>query len=250
MVNGSASAPRRARILFLEDEMTIREVLTEYMTVAGYEVEAIERGDEALARLRAPGAAQRYDLAVLDIMVPGASGLDVLAEIERLELPMGVVMLTALDDETTELIAFNHRADDYIVKPVSPLILLKRIETILRRVGRQAEMAGSAVPLAREGTQARLVLYHDAWQARFDGEPLALTVSEFLLLATLMGQPQRVFNREQLILAIYDDHYAGNDRIIDSHVKNLRKKLPLPYVRTVIGVGYQFDAEAEASECS
>ncbi|MDI9498303.1 MAG: response regulator transcription factor [Bacillota bacterium] len=240
---------KAARILFLEDDPTIRAVLSEYMLVAGYEVTAVSRADEAIALL---DGADGFDLALLDIMVPGGSGLDVLSEIRRRGLPLGTIMLTALGDEPTQLDAFNRQADDYVVKPVSPLLLLKRIETILRRLRWAREPLADSVP-SRGATSAsasapRLELDSEGWQVRYDGTVLPLTLSEFLLLETLMGQPQRVFTREQLILAIYDDSYAGNDRIIDSHVKNLRKKLPVPCIRTVIGVGYQFDGSAMAAD--
>ncbi|MDI9469145.1 MAG: response regulator transcription factor [Bacillota bacterium] len=248
------SEAQAARILFLEDDPTIRAVLSEYMLVAGYEVTAVSRADEAVALL---DGTDTFDLAILDIMVPGGSGLDVLGEIRHRRLPMGTIMLTALGDEPTQLDAFNRQADDYVVKPVSPLLLLKRMETILRRLrwARDPDAADAAATLAAPATAAapapapaaaapRLELDAEGWQARYDGRVLPLTVSEFLLLQTLMTQPQRVFTREQLILAIYDDSYAGNDRIIDSHVKNLRKKLPAPCIRTVIGVGYQFDGSA------
>ncbi|MCM1183855.1 MAG: response regulator transcription factor [Roseburia sp.] len=213
------------RILFLEDEPTIREVLTEYMKMQDYDVACAEDGEAALALL----AEQRFDMAVLDIMVPKVSGLEVLAWMKAHRPDMAAIMLTALEDEKTQLQAFNQYADDYVIKPVSPIILLKRMETILRRVKRTERQE-----------EKGLVLYEDSYQAFYDGSPLALTLSEFLLLQALKREPQRAFTREQLILRIFNEDYVGNDRIIDAHVKNLRKKLPENYIKTVIGVGYQF----------
>ena len=213
------------RILFLEDEPTIQEVLTEYMKMQAYDVTCVEDGEAALRFL----AKERFDMAVLDIMVPKVSGLEVLAWIKANRPDMAVIMLTALDDEKTQLQAFNQYADDYVIKPVSPIILLKRMETILRRV-KKTELQ------AEKG----LVLHEDSYQAFYDGTPLELTLSEFLLLQVLKKEPQRAFTREQLILRIFNEDYVGNDRIIDAHVKNLRKKLPGNYIKTVIGVGYQF----------
>ena len=118
------------RILFLEDEPTIREVLTEYMKMQNYEVECAGDGEAALALLKS----RPFDMAVLDIMVPKVSGLKVLAYIKENLPELAVIMLTALDDEMTQVQAFNLYADDYVIKPVSPVILLKRMETILRRV--------------------------------------------------------------------------------------------------------------------
>lgn len=216
------------KILFLEDEPTIREVLTEYMIMQNYDVTCAGDGGQALDFL----AARQFDMAVLDIMVPKVSGLDVLRYIKEHNPDMATIMLTALDDESTQVRAFNLYADDYVIKPVSPIILLKRMETILRRVKRTG-------PQQEKG----LVIHDDAYQAFYDGKPLELTLSEFLLLQVLMREPKRAFTREQLILKIFNEDYVGNDRIIDAHVKNLRKKLPVDCIKTVIGVGYQFREE-------
>lgn len=215
-------------ILFLEDEPTIQEVLTEYMHIQGYEVTCVQDGEEALRLLEA----RSFDMAVLDIMVPGVSGLEVLRYIKEKRMETATIMLTALGDEGTQVQAFNLYADDYVIKPVSPIILLKRMETILRRVKRSQSKEDKG-----------LVICDDSYQAFYDGKPLELTLSEFLLLQVLWKEPKRVFTREQLILRIFNEDYVGNDRIIDAHIKNLRKKLPANYIKTVIGVGYQFREE-------
>lgn len=212
-------------ILFLEDEPTIRDVLTEYMKMQNYQVTGASDGETALSLLKS----QTFDMAVLDIMVPKVSGLEVLSYIKEAFPDLAVIMLTALDDEKTQVQAFNLYADDYVIKPVSPVILLKRMETILRRVKK-----------AKPDKEKGLVLQESSYQAFYDGVPLALTLSEFLLLQTLMKEPCRAFTREQLILRIFNEDYMGNDRIIDAHVKNLRKKLPGNYIKTVIGIGYQY----------
>lgn len=221
------------RVLFLEDEPTIREVLKEYMAVSGYDVTEAERGGHAIELLRE----HTYDAAVLDILVPGVSGFEVLKFIREHTPDMAVIMLTALGDEKTQVEAFNLYADDYIIKPVSPIILLKRMETVLRRT------AGNALNKESEAHKG-LYLKQEAYCAYYEGAKLPLTLSEYLLLKTLYEEPDRVFNREQLILRIFNEDYIGNDRIIDAHVKNLRKKLPIACIKTVIGVGYQFDKEA------
>lgn len=218
------------QVLFLEDEPTIREVLTEYMRLSGYQVTSASRGDEAIHLLDSG----KYDIAVLDIMVPGIDGFAVLSHIRTTRPEMAVIMLTALDDEQTQVKAFNNYADDYVIKPVSPIILLKRMETILRRT---ASACGNT-------DQNGLTLNEQAYCAMYCGNRLPLTLSEYLLLRTLYQHPDRVYTREQLILNIYNEDYIGNDRIIDAHVKNLRKKLPVSCIKTVIGVGYQFDMEA------
>ncbi len=219
----------KASVLFLEDDPVIREVLTEYMHMSGYRVTEAQRGDDAISLL----ARQQFHLAVLDICVPGVDGFGVLKYIQENCRTAGI-MLTALGDEQSQVKAFNLYADDYVIKPVSPIILLKRMETILRRVAWQEGGTGE------EG----LVLKEESYCAFFGGQKLPLTLTEYLLLQKLYHEPERVFTREQLILGIFNEDYIGNDRIIDAHVKNLRKKLPLSCIKTVIGVGYQFDRTA------
>jgi len=217
---------KQYRILFLEDEPTIRDVLKEYMIMYDYCVVEVENGDDAVKLL----SREKFDLAILDILVPGRSGLEVLSVIKDQYPQMAAIMLTALEDEKTQVDAFNRYADDYVIKPVSPIILLKRIETILRRT------------MHNMGEKEKGLTFEEkAYQAYYDGSPLPLTLSEYLLLHTLYLDPKRVFTREQLILHIYNEDYIGNDRIIDAHVKNLRKKLPVSCIKTVIGVGYQFE---------
>ena len=193
-----------------------------------YDVTCAQDGRQALRLL----GERRFDMAVLDIMVPGISGLEVLGYLKEHHPETATIMLTALDDEKTQVQAFNLYADDYVIKPVSPIILLKRMETILRRV-KKTQGQG----------ETGLVVDDDSYQAFYDGKPLELTLSEFLLLQALKKEPKRVFTREQLILRIYNEDYVGNDRIIDAHVKNLRKKLPGNYIKTVIGIGYRFQEE-------
>lgn len=224
---------KSCRVLFLEDEPTIREVLTEYMHITGYEVVTAERGEQAMELLKT----HNFDLAVLDICVPGPDGFEVLKYIQAERKNTAAIMLTALEDEQMQVKAFNLYADDYIIKPVSPIILLKRMETILRRTARTA---AKGEPEAASG----LVLREEAYCAFYQGERLPLTLSEYLLLQTLYREPDRVFTREQLILSIFNEDYIGNDRIIDAHVKNLRKKLPVACIKTVIGVGYRFDSSS------
>lgn len=218
----------KKRILFLEDEPVILEVLAEYMKMQDYDVHTVTDGEGALHALESLS----FDMAVLDIMVPKISGLEVLAHIRKKYPEMAVIMLTALGDEQTQVRAFNAFADDYVIKPVSPIILLKRMETIFRRVKPE-----------QSGKEKGIFIEKEAYQAYYDGKPLELTLSEFLLLQALYEEPNRVFTREQLILKIFNEDYIGNDRIIDAHVKNLRKKLPENSIKTVIGVGYQFRRE-------
>ena len=225
-----------AKIFFLEDEKIIREVLAEYMAVAGHEVIPCERGDDAVEMIE---GGVEFDIAVLDIRVPGKNGLEVLKYIKtQIGGDVGTIMLTAYDDINTQLEAFNFFADDYITKPASPIILIKRIEAVLRRTGRKS---------AKTMTKG-FIVDEEEYRAYYDNENLGLTVSEFVLMKTLRDNPGRVFSRDQLINKIFDEEYIANDRIIDAHVKNLRKKLPLDYIETVIGLGYRWRKEDEIRE--
>ena len=223
------------RVLFLEDEPIIRDVLKEYMIMSGYQVTEAENGNDAIELLNK----STFDLVVLDIMVPGINGLEVLSHCKDHCPATGSIMLTALEDEKTQVDAFNRYADDYVIKPVSPIILLKRMETILRRTRQNP---------SQETIVKGLTISEEAFCAYYQGVPLPLTLSEFLLLQTLYKEPNRVFNREQLILRIFNEDYIGNDRIIDAHIKNLRKKLPVACIKTVIGIGYQYDKEGANHE--
>jgi len=218
------------KILFLEDEPNILEVTTEYMKMHGYEVTCVCNGEEAIEKLKN----EDFNLAILDIMVPKISGLEVLQYINKNKKEMATIMLTALGDEQTQLKAFNLKTDDFVIKPFSPILLLKRIEAVLRRSLKEEN---------DNYTNNELYIDDKTYQAYYNNKSLNLTLSEFLLLQALMKEPNRVFNREQLIIRIFNEDYISNDRIIDAHVKNLRKKLPNNYIKTVIGVGYQFNKE-------
>ena len=221
------------KVLIMEDEVNIRNFVVINLKRAGYDAIEAGNGQEALDAI-----AMNADVgvAILDIMVPGVDGFEGLKYIQANCPYTAVIMLTALEDEQTQVKAFNLYADDYVIKPVSPIILLKRMETILRRTTKQQSL--------EQETEKGLILKEESYCAFFEGKQLPLTLSEYLLLQKLYKEPNRVFTREQLILSIFNEDYIGNDRIIDAHVKNLRKKLPVSCIKTVIGVGYQFDKES------
>lgn len=215
-----------ANILLLEDEKNIREVLVEYLKVSGAITFEAEDGNRAVEILKS----EDIDVAVLDIMVPGMSGIDVLSFIRDNPKTknIGVIMLTALDDIGTQVSAFNKFADEYLVKPVSPIILIKRIEALLRRIKPQ-------VPVNHE-----FIMDNESYTVFVDGEEILFTLSEFLILQMLYKNKNKVLSREQLIMGAFNEDYIGNDRIIDAHIKNIRKKLGKDYIKTVIGIGYKF----------
>lgn len=215
-----------ANILILEDEKNIREVLVEYLKVSGATTFEAEDGNEAVEILKG----EDIDVAVLDIMVPGMSGIDVLSFIRKNPKTknIGVIMLTALDDIGTQVSAFNNFADEYLVKPVSPIILIKRIETLLRRIKPQVLV------------NHEFIMDDESYRVFVDGEEIPFTLSEFLILQMLYENKNKVLSREQLIMGAFNEDYIGNDRIIDAHIKNIRKKLGKDYIKTVIGIGYKF----------
>lgn len=230
-----------AKILFLEDENTIREVLSEYMRVAEHEVIECKNGEDALSII---DGGIIFDIAILDIRVPKVSGLDVLKRIkDEYGESVGSIMLTAYSDINTQIEAFNYEADDYIVKPASPIILLKRIQALYRRVKKSRDFDNSSEVDLQNKYDDELRIDEDGYRVFYKGENLRLTVSEFSLMKILKDNRGMVFSRDILINKIFDDEYIANDRIIDAHIKNLRKKLPHDYIETVIGIGYRWRDE-------
>lgn len=219
------------KILFLEDEKEIREILAEYIKLAGFEVTEEENGDRAIEILKK----EKFDAVILDIMVEGASGLEVLKFIreDKNLSATNVLMLTALDDLNTQISAFDLYCDDYIVKPVQPILLIKKLEMLMKRRARDIDISKSGLFIDKDG-----------FRALYDGVDLKLTVTEFQILALLLENPTKVFSRENLINSLYDTDFYGSTRAIDSHIKNLRKKLPKDYIKTVIGAGYKFNDQA------
>lgn len=221
------------KILFLEDEITIAEVTKEYLSLGGYEVTHVADGEEALEQIEE----KTFDIGIFDIMVPNKSGLEVLDYIKQKNIDLPVIMLSALGDETTQVQAFNLMADDYICKPFSPILLLKRIEALLRR---SKTISKERMPSLH--TEDEIWIDDQTYQAYFKNQSLGLTLTEFLILQVLSRNGNQVFTRNQLLDYVFSDDYFPNDRVIDAHIKNLRKKLPFDSIKTVIGVGYRFDS--------
>ncbi len=224
-------------ILVVDDEPKIVEVVRDYLRQAGYRVLTAGDGHTALTLVRR----ERPDLVILDLMLPGGmSGLDVCRLMRQdpalLDLP--IIMLTARSEETDRLIGLELGADDYVTKPFSTREVVARVRAVLRRAGEHGPPAATihagelVIDLARRGVSRA-------------GQPVTLTPTEFDLLAILAQKPGRPFTREQLMDLVHDVAYAGYDRAIDSHIKNLRGKIePDPheprYLLTVYGVGYKF----------
>ena len=220
-------------ILVVDDEPRIAELARDYLEHAGFEVRLASTGDGALDSIRR----DRPDLVVLDLGLPGLDGLDVTRDIRR-DSNLPVIMLTARDDEVDKLLGLELGADDYLTKPFSPRELVARVRAVLRRVD-----AGSNPPadVVRIGDMTL-----DVPRMRVDvsGRSVELTATEFALLATLARQPGRIFTRSQLLDAVHGVAFESYERAIDTHIKNIRRKLePDPrrpvHIQTVYGVGYR-----------
>lgn len=214
------------RILVVEDEPEIQELLAAYLRHEGYEVTAAGDGMEAIDVFRAGS----FDLVLLDIMLPKIDGFGV-CELIRRESSVPIIMLTALDGEAEQLKGFDLQIDDYVPKPFSMPILLRKIAAVLRRAGGSQ---GSEQLCCRN---IRLDL--DERSCRVDETQVELTQREFDLLAELLKAPGRVFTREVLLNRVWGYDFMGDARIVDSHIKNLRKKLQSDCIETVRGVGYR-----------
>jgi two-component system response regulator BaeR len=231
-----------ARILVVEDEADIAAILLDYLRHAGFEAEHLANGAQALERMLQEPAP---DLTLLDLMLPGLDGLDVLREARR-HKAQPVILITARVEEVDRLIGLELGADDYICKPFSPREVVARVKAVLRRSGVATGAERTPVDAAPE-----LPLHIDEvqWVAQLGGVPLALTRRELRLLQALARQPGRIFSRAQLLEQAYDDTLDVNERAIDSHIKNLRKKLKTvggesrEWIRSVYGVGFAFDPD-------
>jgi DNA-binding response OmpR family regulator len=236
------------RILVADDEPHIREVVRAYLEREGYEVVEASDGDAALESARVPG----LDLLVLDVMLPGRSGFDVLRTLRSEGSTIGVVMLTARDDVIDRVAGLELGADDYVVKPFEPREVVARVGAILRRFDRPAPAAAADSPNQRPEL-FDLSIDLDSREVRRGGERLALTRTELDVLAALAEQPGRVWSRDQIGERVFGEAFDTFDRTIDSHVKNLRAKLGTrpdggAYVETVRGVGYRAARSSEQAQ--
>ncbi|NJD28544.1 MAG: response regulator transcription factor [Chloroflexi bacterium] len=227
-----------ARILVVDDEPHIVGVVTAYLEREGHTIVTAGDGERALAEI----AAGRPDLVVLDVMLPRRSGFDVLRELRARGETIPVILLTARDELVDRVAGLEIGADDYVAKPFEPRELVARVGAILRRASgmTRADLADHAASRRFFDLDVDL----EAREALRDGAPLGLTRVELDLLAALTAHPGVVQTREQLGAAVFGEAFDAFDRTIDSHVKNLRRKLgPRPdgggYVETVRGVGYR-----------
>jgi DNA-binding response OmpR family regulator len=221
------------KILIIDDEAKIVEICQDYLKAAGFSVVTSLDGEGGLEKARR----EKPDLILLDLMLPGIDGLDICRELRR-ESNTPIIMLTARVEETDKLIGLELGADDYITKPFSPREMVARVRTVLRRA-----QGDSTAEVIRAGN---LTLDRNRYIVTIDENEIALTPTEFEILATLASQPGRIFSRSQLLMAVRGVAFESYERAIDSHIRNLRKKLEtnsadFEWIVTIHGVGYKFN---------
>ncbi|MGH2462786.1 MAG: response regulator transcription factor [Candidatus Limnocylindria bacterium] len=220
-----------ARVLVVDDEPRIVQLVRDYLERAGFAVSTARSGPEALMRARQ----DRPELIVLDLGLPGLDGLEVTRRLRR-DSGVPIIMLTARDDETDKVVGLELGADDYVTKPFSPRELTARVRAVLRRHAGETD-----AELIRAG---ELVLDVPRLRVEVARREVSLTTTEFQLLTALARQPGRVFTRSQLLDAIHGEAFEAYERAIDAHVKNIRRKIEPDaraprYLLTVYGVGYR-----------
>ena len=217
------------KILIVEDEPKIAGLLQDYLeSVGGYHSQVLDRGDVVLKHFRS----NTPDLVLLDLMLPGLDGIEVCKQI-RAESRVPIIMVTARVEEIDRLLGLELGADDYICKPFSPREVVARVKAVLRRSGGEEKASGG------------LEISEEKVSARYGGKRINLTLVEFALLKTLSAQEGRVFSRDQLMNEMYSDYRVVSDRAVDTHIKNLRKKLSeasggTEMIESVYGLGYRF----------
>lgn len=223
------------KILLVDDESKIREMLKEYMALENYDVLEAADGFAALELFKE----NDFSLIVLDIMMPKIDGWTVCKEIRKTSL-IPIIMLSARGEEYDRLFGFELGVDDYVVKPFSPKELLARIKAVLRRNKNSISESASGKVIKYEN----LLLELDSHNVYINGKKITLTPKEFDLLAFLTQHPKIVFSREQLIKQIWGYDFTGDTRTVDTHIKMLRESLQeyRKYIHTVWGIGYKFEA--------
>jgi len=235
----SSSSPARALILHVEDDPEIRELVAVAFAREGWEILSVGDGETAFAALSPPGG-RLPACAVLDIMLPGMDGLEILRRLKAdpATRPIPVIMTTARGEESDIVAGLELGADDYVVKPFSPRVLVARVRASLRRI---AELRGAERP-AEAVVRGKLSLDETRHEVRFEGQAIDLSATEFSILGLLMRSPGRVFTRSGIIDRVKGPDYPVTDRSVDVQILQLRKKLGEAgeLVETVRGVGYRF----------
>lgn len=224
------------KILVADDEQKIRKLVGDFLKKSGFDVLEAEDGDEAFRIFQANR--NEINLIILDIMMPGLNGWEVCRKIrEASDVP--VIMLTARSEEFDMLTGYENGADDYVTKPFSPGVLVKRVEALLRRANGQSKNKN-------EKEVSELSFNDEAHEVRLEGKEIDLTLKEYQILKKFLESPGRVFSREQLLDSIWGFDFSGDVRTVDSHVARLRTKLGEwgnKHLKTVYGIGYKIEED-------
>jgi len=217
------------RILVIEDDQEIRELIKQFLLTQNYMVETAFDGLDGLKHFNK----QSFDLILLDVMLPNLNGFEV-AKMIRTQSTVPIIMLTALEEEQNQIKGFDLGIDDYMTKPFSFHVLIRRVKAVLKRAYEQRRKGNSV-------SFKELQADSDAYKAYVHGVEISLTTKEFEILYLLLQNAKKVITREQIIEKVWGYEYVGDTRNIDTHIKNIRKKLNIPYIKTTKGIGYQID---------
>lgn len=219
------------RILVVEDEKDIQNIIKAFLENAEYKVETADDGLDAINLIQN----NNYDLILLDIMLPKVDGFTI-CEMIRKNSDVPIIILTALTDEESQLKGFDKLADDYITKPFSMPVLLKHIEAIFRRTNNSNENTSIL-------KYKNIILNTENYEVYVDNQKITLTFREYEILKLFLENQGKVFTRDNILNSIWNYDYFGDDKIVNTHIKNIRKKLGYEYIETVRGVGYKIDKE-------
>ncbi len=220
------------KILVVEDDLDIQELLKNFLQEVGYEVSLASDGVEALSVF----SATQFDLVLLDVMLPKIDGFAV-CEFIRKQSQVPIIMLTALSGEEEQIRGLDLQVDDYITKPFSMPILIRKIAAVLRRSSGPQEDEHKTI------SYQNLVLDCDNYTATVNGTAYELTQREFEVLRELLTNQGRILTRQNLLDKLWRYDFYGDERVVDTHIKNLRKKLEIEFIQTIRGVGYKIDKE-------
>lgn len=219
-------------ILIVEDDLDIQNLLRNFLREVGYETTIASDGMEALALF----SSTHFDLILLDIMLPKIDGFTV-CELIRKQSQVPIIMLTALNGEEEQIKGLDMQVDDYITKPFSMPILIRKIVAVLRRSVMIPDREHQTI------SYKNLILDLDSYSASVNGESYELTQREFEVLRELLLNQGRVLTRQNLLERLWKYDFYGDERVVDTHIKNLRKKLDIDFIQTIRGVGYKIDKE-------
>ena len=220
------------KILVVEDDFDIQELLHSFLQEAGYEVDVANDGVEAIDIF----SNSQFDLILLDIMLPKIDGFT-LCELIRKQSQVPIIMLTALNGEEEQIKGLDLQVDDYITKPFSMPVLIRKIAAVLRRINQGKDEENQTI------NYRNLILDLDSYIATVDGNSYELTQREFEVLRELLTHQGRVMTRQNLLDSVWKYDFFGDERVVDTHIKNLRKKLGIDFIQTIRGVGYKIDKE-------